>query len=149
MDGLNDILLIFVTASATIVASVVTQILMGRQKRNNFLKQKSWGPLLQLVTSLSKIGNHLDKALNPWDKTTVNLGIVHECFQEMVAAQPYVYMTGRNEIIKSFTTLYLTLDFIESQSSQSNWDLNVKNRFNELPGHSMSLIKSISFFMSC
>lgn len=149
IDGLNDVLLVLVTASSTITASVVAQILVGRQKRSNFFKKKSWDQLLQLVTSLSKLSNHLHKVLKPWSRTNVNLEIVHECFQEMIVAQPYIYLTGRNDVVKAFLELYFTLEFIESHASQPSWSNNVKARYNKLPGQTVSLIRRISSFMGC
>ena len=62
-------------------------------------------------------------------------------------AQPYIFLTGKRDVIRAFMKLYSTLEFIESKSSQPNWELNVKMRYNRLPDQSVTLIKSISSFM--
>ena len=148
MEITESVVLVLITASATIMASVAAQMVVNKQKRNDYLKEKCWDGLHGLVESLSEVGNHLDNALNPWDDTKVDFELLHRSFESMLRAQSYVYMTGRKDLITNYVQLYENLEFIEKHSSNKTWEVNVRMRYNQLPSKAVAMIMSISRFMS-
>ena len=152
LEGIDSSILVLMTGAMTILASVLAQVMINRQKRNDFLKEKSWDKFQVLVDSLSSLSIYVDKALDSFDylngeKKEVDVSQVFESFAVMKEAQSYVYMTGRNSLIRAYNELYDLLDSIEKYYDKDGWELNLRMRYQKITPLSINLIKEISRFM--
>lgn len=152
LENFDSSILVLITGAITILASVLVQVMVNRQKRNDFLKEKSWDQFQALVDSLSSLSIYVDKALDPFDyldgeKKEVDVSRVFKCFTVLKEAQSYAYMTGRGSLIKAYNELYDLLDSIEKYHDRDGWELNVRMRYQKITPLSINLIKEISRFM--
>ena len=152
LEGIDSSILVLMTGAMTILASVLAQVMINRQKRNDFLKEKSWDKFQVLVDSLSSLSIYVDKALDSFDylngeKKEVDVSQVFESFAVMKEAQSYVYMTGRNSLIRAYNELYDLLDSIEKYYDKDGWELNLRMRYQKITPLSINLIKEMSRFM--
>ena len=152
LGSIDSSILVLMTGAMTILASVLAQVMINRQKRNDFLKEKSWDKFQVLVDSLSSLSIYVDKALDSFDylngeKKEVDVSQVFESFAVMKEAQSYVYMTGRNSLIRAYNELYDLLDSIEKYYDKDGWELNLRMRYQKITPLSINLIKEISRFM--
>ena len=152
LGSIDSSILVLMTGAMTILASVLAQVMINRQKRNDFLKEKSWDKFQVLVDSLSSLSIYVDKALDSFDylngeKKEVDVSQVFESFAVMKEAQSYVYMTGRNSLIRAYNELYDLLDSIEKYYDKDGWELNLRMRYQKITPLSINLIKEMSRFM--
>jgi len=146
MDDINVILPI-ITAGAAIVSSVLTQWMVNRQKRSDFLKEKEWEGLFNIVHDVSEVSIMIDKANDPWDKTDIDYGAVTKCFDSLKENQPYVYMTGKKKLRQSFEKLYSAMEYIDAHKCDVGFETSCRMRVKNLAPLLSDLVKQISQFM--
>ena len=152
MDDFSTVLIALTASAITALATVFVQIIINRQKRNDFLKEKSWDRLQALVESLSTLSIYIDNVMDPSNrfhsqKNDIDFALIMSHFEVMKQSQSYVYMTGSAALIKAFNHLYVTFQFIEKYHDKDGWELNVRMKYEQLPPQSVLLIKRISKFM--
>ncbi len=131
-------------AAATIIVGVLVQRMRNNQKNKNYLRDKYGDQLQSLASSITTMCNHLDKALDPWDKTEINFQVIHDCYEELKRCQSSVYIIGKRDLTRSFNDLFNSLDYIEIYSSDDVWYLNVRIECEKLPSLSGNLLREIS-----
>ena len=144
---INNICLVLITGVLTIVASITTQIVINRQKRSDFLKEKEWGPLLSLSSALTDLWLHAFNATGPFNKEKVDDNMIIICFEEMKKAEAYIMLTGKKKIIGSFWILYQSMQCISEHYLDNSYKSLIQMHYETIKTEAMTVVKNISSFL--
>ncbi len=143
---MDSIYLVVITGALTIAASVTTQLVINRQKRSDFLKEKEWNTLLRLSDIITDLWIHVFNGTRPLVKEGVDNNCIINCFEEMSNAQAYIMMTGKRNIIESYWLLYESMQYVTEHYQNKAYESVIKMQYDEIKNEALVLVKSIAQF---
>lgn len=147
LENIDSIVLVIITGTMTILASLLTQIVVNRQKRNDYLKEKTWDNLLQLVESISQTQDRFKILYEEHERSDYYLPCIEDNLEVMKTSQPYIYMTGKRSLITAFSDLHETISGLQAHLDNECYNQDYNNYVAKLLPQCDAVVQEVSEFM--